>query len=208
MYRLAVGLLVFAVLGWSQEPASQAKPSLPVPRLDKGSVEGKTYKNASVGLELTPDTSLKFGTPELKGKPGTAPSGLTVAAWGKFRSGSAREGTAFWAVALASYPADQRSTDACMRRVIEASEKNGFKPVQGSPEGELGGAVFARTDFFFQKGPAYEAVFVKACETLALGFVFTGSSRDAVNKLVAATEMKLDLPTAGCAAKTSSAIQR
>jgi hypothetical protein len=50
VYRLAVGLFVFTVLGWSQEPASPAKTSLPVPRLDRGSVEGKTYKNTSVGL--------------------------------------------------------------------------------------------------------------------------------------------------------------
>jgi hypothetical protein len=202
MNRLVVGFVIFAMFGWFQE-----RPALPVPRLDKGSIEGKTYRNASIGLELTPDPKLKFGAPELKGKTGTVSSSLMVAAWGKFRSGSAREGTAFWAVPLAFYPADQRSTDACMRRVVEANQKDGLKPVQSSPDNELGGALFARTDFL-REGPAYETVFVKTCDTLVLGFVFTGSDREAVNKLIAATDLKLDLPTAGCGPKSANAAQR
>jgi hypothetical protein len=202
MYRLGVGLVIFAIFGWSQE-----RPALTVPRFDKGSVEGKIYKNASIGLELTPDPKLKFAAPVLKGKIGTVSSSLMVAAWGKFKSGSAREGTAFWAVPLAFYPADKRSTDACMRKVVEANQKDGFRPVQGSPEGDLGGLMFARTDFV-REGPAYEVVFVKACDTLALGFIFTGSERDAVNKLIAATDLKVDLPTAGCGPKSPSTTQR
>jgi hypothetical protein len=202
MYRLVVGLFIFATFGWSQDRSAST-----VPRLDQGSVEGKTYKNVSIGLELTPDPKLKFAPPELRGKIGTVSSSLMVTAWGKIRSGSAREGTGFWAVPLAFYPAHQRSTDACMRKVVEANQKDGFRPVQRSPESELGGVMFARIDFS-REGPAYEVVFVKACDTLALGFVFTGSERDAVNKLIAATDLKLDLPTAGCGPKIPSPTQR
>jgi hypothetical protein len=81
MYRLGVGLVIFAIFGWSQE-----RPALTVPRFDKGSVEGKIYKNASIGLELTPDPKLKFAAPVLKGKIGTVSSSLMVAAWGKFEN--------------------------------------------------------------------------------------------------------------------------
>jgi hypothetical protein len=71
MCKLIVAVVILAMLAWSQEPAAvPAKPALSVPRFDKGAVEGKIYKNASVGLELTPDPMLKLGTPELRGKPG------------------------------------------------------------------------------------------------------------------------------------------
>lgn len=198
MSKLIAALLIFALPVRSQELPIPAKPPLGVPRLDRGNVEGKTYKNASVGIELTPDSKLKFRTPELEGKPGTVHSSLMVLALGESKSGSAREGTAFWAVPSAFYPVDQRSTDAFMRRVVEANQKDGLRPVRGSSVGELGGILFVRTDFVVRDGPAYETVFVKACDALGLGFVFTGSDQATVNKLIAATELKLDLTISGC----------
>lgn len=201
MRRLIVALVIITMPAWSQDhTVVPAKPSLPAPRFDKGVVEGNTYKNASVGLEFTPDPKLRFGTPELSGKPGTVPLSVTVAAWGEFKPQSAPEGTTFLATALAYYPEDQRSTGACMRRLGQANRKNGFQMVQDTGQGQLGRVPFARTDFF-KEGPAYEAVFVKACDTQALVFVFTGSGRDTVNRLIAATELKLDLATSGCGAR-------
>ena len=196
-------VVMFAIFASSQAPTVPAKPSLPVPRLDKGVVEGNTYKNASVGLELTPDPRLKLGRPVLTGKPGTVPLSVTVSASGKVKQYTAPEVTTFLATALAYYPDDQRSTEACMRRLTEANQKNGFEPVQGAGKGELGGVLFARTDFLkvFKEGSAYEAVFVKACDTQALVFLFTGAGLDAVDKLIAATDLKLDLPKTGCGPK-------
>ena len=195
-------MVIFAMPAWSQEPTVvPAKPAPSVQQLAKGVVQGNTYKNASIGLELTPDPKLKFGRPMVARKHGTAPLSVTVSAWGKFRSYTAREGTTFFAMALANYPAEERSTDACMQKVIEADRGNGWKLVQGNGEGELGGISFARKDFLkvFEKGSAYEAVFVKACDTQALVFVFAGSDQDAVNKIIGATELKLDLAVSGCA---------
>jgi hypothetical protein len=198
MLKLVAALLIFAI---PQEHVIPAEAPLAVPRLNKGTVEGRTYKNASVGIELTPDSKLKFRTPELKGKPGTVQSSLMVVALGESKSGSARESTAFWAVPSAFYPVDQRSTDAFMRRVVEANQKDGLRPVRGSSEGVLGGVHFARTDFVVREGPARETVFVKACDTLGLGFVITGADQDTVDKLVAATELKFDLAISGCGSK-------
>jgi hypothetical protein len=211
MRKLIVAFFIIftiaATLAWSQEPAViPAKPALPVPRWDKGVVEGKTYKNVSVGLELTPDPNLKLGKPELRGKPGAANSSVMVAAWGHLER-TRIEGTAFSAIALAYYPEDQRSTDACMRRVAQANQKDGLKPVRGSREGELGGVSFARADFF-REGPAYQTVFLKACDTQALIFIFMGSSQDAVDKIIAATELKLDLTRSGCGPKPSDTIPK
>jgi len=193
MYKVAFGIAVCVLLGWSQEPPLK----LPAPRLDKGSVDGGIYKNPSIGLEFTPDPKLKLRTPELKRKSGDTSSSLMIVALGKFRSGSAREVTAFWAIPLAQYPAGQRSTDAVTHRVVEADQKDGLRPIRSS-SGELGGTSFARTDFSHRDHPAYEVVFVKACETLALGFVFAGSDQDAVGKIIAATDVKLDLAASGC----------
>jgi hypothetical protein len=55
MYKVAFGIVICAMLGWSQEPRLREKTALPSPRLDKGSVDGGIYKNPPIGLELTPD---------------------------------------------------------------------------------------------------------------------------------------------------------
>src|SRR5258706_4130453 len=99
MYKSLLCLVMFAFLGWPQDPAAPSK-SLLIPRLDKGSVQDKTYTNSSLGLELTPDPSLTFQHPELK-ENGTKRESLMVAALGKFRSGSARAGMFIAAVATA-----------------------------------------------------------------------------------------------------------
>ena len=164
--------------------------------MDKGLVEGRTYKNASIGLELMPAAGLEFETPELKGTPGTVPLLVTIGAWGQRKFFSARDGTIFYADALAYYPDGQRSTEAYMRKVIQGNKQEGFEPVEQNLQANLGGASFARTDF--KQGSVYEAVLVKACDAQALVFIFTASGRDAVNKLISATGLKLDLVRSGC----------
>jgi TonB family protein len=191
----------FVVLGWSQDRARaevRSKPSLPVAQWDAGVVEGRTYKNGSVGLELTTAPTLKLGAPELKGDAGSVPF-LTVAAWGEEKPSMPREGTIFYADAY--YPADQRSTEAYMRKVIRINHNKGLEPVGTSTQSTLSGIPFTRIDF--KNGPVYEAVWVKACDAQALVFIFTGSDRDVVNELVAATELKLDLSRSGCSSKAN-----
>jgi len=106
MNKLAFGIVIWAMLGWAQGPCLRENSSLPAPRLDKGSVEGGIYKNPSIGLELTPDPHLKLGSPALKGKPGHADVSLMIMAVGRFRSGTARELTSFWAIPLAQFPVE------------------------------------------------------------------------------------------------------
>jgi hypothetical protein len=200
MLKWSLALVIgISVAAWSQEDAVTMTPiqaSSLSGSLGKGTVEDRTYKNVSLGLELTPDPELKLGTPTLKGTPGTLPLIVIVAAWGEEKPFSARKGMVFYADTLAYYPADQRSTNAYMRKMIRANRNDGFE-VAHALEGRLGGVSFARTDFF-KRGPAYESVFVRACATRALVFVFTGSDQDAVNKTIARTELKLDLPNSGC----------
>jgi hypothetical protein len=192
-----LGLALVAILGWPQPHVGQSQASLTTPRLDKGVIQGKTYRNASIGLDFTSDPSLTFQHPDVK-ENGTKRESLAVSALGKATPGSVREGTFLGAVALAYYPEDQRSTDACMRKVVVAQLKNGFKTVVGTSNSKLGHITFARTDFSHDDPPAYEAVFVKACDALALTVVFAGHDRDTVERFVAATDLKLDPSVSGC----------
>jgi len=187
---------------WSQERTTVVVPSTTAPRvppLDKGSVEGKTYKNATLGLELTVAPHLELGAPELKGTAGTVPLLVTVAAWGPKKWFSSREGTIFYADALAYYPEGLRSTDDYVRKVIRANQPEGFEPVdvaEGAKLSKIAGVSFARVDF--RKGTVYEAVLVKACKAFALVFIFPGPDLETINKLTATTQLKLD-SSAGCA---------
>jgi hypothetical protein len=173
--------------GWSQEPPLRDQTAHPAPRLDKGSVGG-IYKNPSIGLELIPDPKLKLGTPALKGKPGDASSSLAIIAVGKFRSGSVRELTAFLGNPVRPISC-RRAFNRC--RYAKSCRGRSERRIKSHPKFEwrVGGTWFARMDFSQRDHPVYEAVFVKACETLALGFGFAGSDQDAVNKIIAATDV-------------------
>ena len=166
-----------------------------VPQMEKGSVDGRTYKNASIGLELTVADGLEFQAPELKGTPGTLPLLVTVTAWRQEGLLSPRKVTAFYAEALAYYPEGQRSTDAYMAKAIRGNRSTGYEPVAENLKTSLGGMSFARTDF---RGPLYETVLVKACDAQAFVFIFASSSKDTVDALVAATSLKLDPVRSGC----------
>lgn len=191
----------FGLIAWFQARViAVAVPefSPPVPQSEAGVVEGGIYKNSALGLELTPDPDLKLGSPEIKGKQREIPVYVTIAAWEPFKPHSAPTGLVFSAIALDYYPPDRRSTDACMRKVIEANQTNGFETVEGDSKGELGGISFARRSFF-KVGPVYQTVFVRACAARVLILVFSGPDRNTVNKMISRTDLKLDLVTSGCA---------
>ena len=73
-------------------------------------VEGRRYKNASLGLEITPAPALEFGSPQLKGIPGSVPLLVTITAAGEAKLASAREVMSFSSDAMAYYPENRRST--------------------------------------------------------------------------------------------------
>jgi TonB family protein len=193
----------FTLVAWSQERITKVVPrtySLPIPQLEKGKIEGRTYRNPSIGLEFTPSVGLAFGTPELNGTPGTVPLMVTVAAWGEQKLLSAKEGVFFYAEALAYYPDNQQSTEAYIRKVVRGNRQEGFEPVGKSLEAKLGGVSFSRTDF--KKWPVYEAVLVKACAIQVFVFIIAGSDQDAVNRLINGTELKVDNSRSGCGLPT------
>ncbi|MGA7795475.1 MAG: hypothetical protein WCA19_20745 [Candidatus Acidiferrales bacterium] len=196
MHRFALAILSFALFTSAQTVVVvPSKPSSPVPRMEKGLVDGRTYKNSSIGVELRVAEGLTFGTPELKGTPGTVPLLVTVTAVRNETFLSPRYVTAFYADALAYYPEGQRSTDAYMRKVIKGNQQTGYEAVQETLNVRFGGASFARRDF---RGALYEAVLVKSCDAQALVFIFASSGKDSVDKLIGETDLKLDSERSGC----------
>lgn len=193
MIVFSAGLAVGAV-SQNRKPETLTRPSEPEPNWEKGTVEGRTYKNASVGIELTPPPGLELGDPELRGTLGTVPLLVTITALGEYRL--PRSVLSFYADALAYYPSTQRSTEAYMRKVVRSQQNDGYEPVDSAPRGELGGVTFARKDF--KKGIVYESVLVRACEAQSFVFMFGGADQETVDKLNAATELKLDPVTSGC----------
>src|SRR5690242_8753820 len=107
-------VIAIANIGLEERSLAQAptKPSSSMPSvsLDKGTVDGNVYKNASLGLELSVAPALKSGGPVLHGKPGSVPLLVTVAAEGDGRFFSTSDSTTFYADALAYYPDNRRST--------------------------------------------------------------------------------------------------
>jgi hypothetical protein len=176
--------------------ASRSDPSTALVTLDEGVFEGQTYKNASIGLELTLAPSLRFGFPKLKGSPARL-AGVT--AWNRY----AREGIIFSANALSYYPIELRSTENRMQSFVHDLHQVGFEPIEDSTESKLGALKFARKDFektgdIDHPIPTYETVFVSACTTRELVFIFYGPDRNSVQKLIAETELKVDLTISGC----------
>jgi hypothetical protein len=165
------------------------------PPLTSGAVEDNTYKNDSLGLQFTPPTGLKFSAPELKGKPGTLPSLVTVAAWSV-----ANGGAVFYADDLGNYAEERRSTKAYVERVIRSQKEQGLDLVEAETEGRFGGVTFSRIDF--HQTLSYEAVLVKACGAYAFVFIFAASDVESANRLMEETTVKLDLKKSGCGGPT------
>lgn len=217
MRKLTVGLIaLIAVAAMPQDrPArvvvAPSTASAVGPQWDKGVVEGGTYRNPSLGIEITPPPGIEFGTPELKGNPGTVPLLVTVTAVEPttlttfFRG---RKVMAYYSDALAYYPHAQRSSSAYLRKVVQANERGGqgFRSTGDSSDEIFGGLAFARQDF--SNDTTYEVVLVKSCDAQALVFIFAASDHDGVNKLIAATQLKVDLGRSGCGSKGSGANQR
>jgi hypothetical protein len=167
--------------------------------LTSGTVQDNTYKNESLGLQFTPPPGLKFTAPELKGNPGSVPLLVTITAWSEVNGGAV-----FYADDMGYYPENRRSTKAYVERVVQTHKNEGLELVEGTAEGQLGGATFARADFRKPSRAGYEIVFVKACDEYAFIFIFAGPDQEAASRLMAQSTVKLDMKKSGCGGNTVS----
>ena len=186
MLRLLLLTIVSFTTALNAQKATVNVPSSPsasAPKMESGVVEDNTYRNPSVGVELTVANGLTFQEPELMGTSGTVPELVTITALQKETLFTPRYVTVFYADALGAYPESQRSTESYMRKISRGNQETGYKVVQENLQITFGGTVFARTDF---QGPLYEAVLAKSCGRQALVFIFgsTSGKKEDVEKLI------------------------
>jgi hypothetical protein len=165
---------------------------LPPNAPSKGSIEEGTYKNPSIGVEITPADNLHFEEPDMKGTPGTVPLLIVVKAIeGGLLSGlfSPRSVMIFDADALAYYPADQRNVDRYLKKVIRANESDGYQITNSGTVDQISGIPVTRGDFV--KGDIHETVLVTIHNAYAFVFFFAGSDSGVINKLIRSTKVKL-----------------
>jgi hypothetical protein len=202
---LRTGILILTIASaatppalWSQGsavPRTRSKAPVPAQKVlpTKGVVESGTYKNASIGLEFTPASSLRLQEPEMKGTLDATPLLITVRAvadpgpfLGLF---SERSTTVFYAEALAYYPEDKRGASNYVQRVIRAQEAGGFRHVGSVTSAQLSQTSFLRADF--EKGKAHQAVFVTTHNGYAFVFIFGALDVGVTDKLIASTKIRV-----------------
>jgi hypothetical protein len=135
---LAAIFAFVAVFAISQDRVTIVVPSKG-PRWQKGVVEGRSYKNPILGIELSPPPGFDFGTPELKGDPGTVPLLVTINALGPATLFSSRDVLSFYSDALAYYPANRRTTDDYVRRVVLGNERRDSRHYRAPLKTKLAG---------------------------------------------------------------------
>jgi hypothetical protein len=201
MRKLTVAIILScALFPCCQRHAEKVVPTEPTSqgsRLDEGVVDGNTYKNPSVGLELTPASELELQAPELKG------TDVTVFASGEYKFRSDRNTMFVGIEGLAGIPESRRSTEGEMLSWVKVAREDGSKPIEENLESKLGGVAFLRRDLV--KSNIQESILVKACRDYALIFIFAGPDREALNGIIQTTQLKLDMARTGCGADTIGA---
>ncbi len=173
----------------TRKPLSKTAPTA-------GNVEGDRYKNDSLGLELSSAPGLRFGTPEIKGTPGTVPLLVTIAASNGPDVSSSTETAVFYADDLGYYPETRRSTQAYVDRVVRAQASEGLELVTDATVEHLSGMRFSKAEF--RKPGEHEIVLIKACSSYAFVFIFAAADSDGATKLFNQTGVTLDAAKSGC----------
>lgn len=202
-FAIVAILLATTVNGYTQKHSNKKSSEPRQPNaifIDQGVVQGKTYKNVDLGIELTPASNLRFDTPRLMGSPATGHVLVTVGAWSEEDWQGMKEGTTFYAELLVMYPEDQRSAEDYMKKVVRQQTDDGFQQPKNESSTRLAGTWFVRSDFL--KDSVYEAVFVKACDQWMFVFIFSGHGFEAVKRLIDAADVKFDVKKSGCTVRS------
>lgn len=147
----------------------------------KGTIEGGTYKNSAIGLEMTVSSGLR-----LEQMPGIGSHRIAVQAHSD--SGPQYGLTVFFADDLAHFSENQRNASSYRETIIRSNRENGFQLSEGEPSAEISGIQFVRTDFI--QGAVHETVLVMTRSGYAFVFIFTGGSFEKTGELIASTSLK------------------
>jgi lipoprotein NlpI len=165
-----------------------------VARYDAGFVEGHTYKNLTVGLELTVPEELTLGPPKVNTFAGTEQFAITISADSKPhnrfspRNYIVDEEVRLNVDPLAAHSLDERSLDSYMRLASQAVIRTGFKPIDGPSTTTVGGVQFSRANF--ARGRRLHTVLVAIHRDYAISFLIISDDAETAERLIKSTVLK------------------
>jgi len=163
-------------------------------RYDAGFIEGHTYKNSTIGLELTVPEELTFRPQEVNTLNGTEQFSISISADSKPRNRfSPRkyivdEEVRLNADPLAAFSLDERSPDGYMRLASQAVLKTGFKPIDGQSTATVGDVQFSRANF--AQGHRLHTVLVAIHRDYAISFLIISNDAQTAERLIESTVLK------------------
>jgi hypothetical protein len=164
------------------------------PPYDPGLIEGHTYKNSTIGIELTVPEELSFKPQEVNTFPGTQQFAITVSADSKPhnrfspRKYIVDEEVKLNADPLAAHSLDERSLDGYMRFVSQAVLRTGFKQIEGPSTATVGDTQFFRGNF--TQGHRLHTVLVAIHGDYAISFLIVSNDADTAERLIKSTVLK------------------
>ncbi len=152
MCAMAMVLAAPTLLCGQQQAATQTQKSAAPHSAPAtvGQVVDGTYKNSSIGIEITPAPALQFESPQLSGTPGTVPFLVLIRATviGLFtKLFSAKSEMYFLRGRSRLLPGDRRTAAAYIPRVIRVNEKAGWTVVSHGAPYPMGGNSYERANF-------------------------------------------------------------
>lgn len=156
----------------------------------QGETKGQTYTSPYFGLSLTVPKALTVAKWDFM-KDAPSRSGRTFVllhAWGERKIFSARTGLVISADDLSYYPADRRSAEAYLRKVVRFMTENGSTVLHERIDTTVGGVPGVRADF--RKRSVYQSELVVVRNGFALVFTTTGNSETEIDDLFHSLDAK------------------
>ncbi len=157
--------------------------------IDRGTFNGNTYTNRSLGFTVKLPPSLIPDKQALAEGPHSQLTSLLISAWTDVPPGSLRPGMVLYADRLSQFPEDRRTAEAYVARVVRSQAPNEYEVIHERAEKKVGENTLHCADF--RKTLAYEAVCVATHRGIALVFVFLGSGQEQVDTMMRSTGLEL-----------------
>lgn len=162
----------------------------------RGTIQGQTYKNATLGIEFALPEDLQFQEqPTATSDPATGLRMISIHAGSKpgnrfaLKKYVVDKSIMFVADPLARHPVDERTDAGYMRSMVQVEKSEGFKQKGDTSVGKIGDTAFSRADF--THGRRYHVVFATGRKEYAFVFIFVANDLETADALSSSLSLKL-----------------
>ena len=200
LWIAAVVMILLVPAGRSQQERSGAAVADAAGRkveaqVMKGFVDGQTYKNAFLGVEITLPDDQQFHEPELAEDAKVSRRVIRISAGSKPHNKFSPKkfvvdtGVICVADLLAAYPDAERTEEGYMRKMAEIEGSQGFKRIDGKSADKIGDLAFMRANFV--QGKRQHVLLATLRKDNAFVFIFIANDMASAEALIASTAVKL-----------------